>query len=328
MALTNSTLSGNSTAGAEADGGGIYLSGSPLALTNSTLSGNRAADDGGGLFSLSGPAHSFANAIVVGNSAGDAVDDVIANVGHTSTASLFGEVDGGFAPPVTGIAAADVFAQIDPVTGGGQLADNGGPNETIALLDDPANPALDAGDAAAAAGLAFDQRGAGFPRIVDLPGIGATVDIGSFELRLAARVIGQGGNGAETRDGGNNNDQFGGGNGDDTLNGFAGHDRLAGDNGNDVLNGGAGDDELFGGRGNDALTGGSGADRFRLVTPAGTDTITDFEDGLDLIELDGPAGFADLTITPNGDTVVAFGGGAAILTGFAGTLTAEDFVFL
>ena len=298
------------------------------------------------MFFLSGPSHSFVNAIVVGNSAVDTVDDVIANVGATSTASLFGEVDGGFAPPVTGIAAADVFAQIDPVTGGGQLADNGGPTKTIALLDDPANPALDAGDVAAAAGLAFDQRGAGFSRIVDLPGIGATVDIGSFELQLDAAVIGQGGNGAETRDGGNNNDQFGGGNGDDTLNGFAGHDRLAGDNGNDVLNGGAGDDELFGGpgadqlfgeadddlldggRGNDALTGRSGADRFRLVTPAGTDTITDFEDGLDLIELDGPAGFADLTITPNGDTVVAFDGGAAILTGFAGTLTADDFVFL
>ncbi len=53
----------------------------------------------------------------------------------------------------------------------GVAADNGGPTPTVALLDDPANPALDAADPRAAPPT--DQRG--FAR-------DATPDIGAFEL--------------------------------------------------------------------------------------------------------------------------------------------------
>ena len=52
------------------------------------------------------------------------------------------------------------------------LADNGGPTETRALLDD--SPAIDMGNNAA--GLAYDQRGAGFPRVK-----GPQADIGAYE---------------------------------------------------------------------------------------------------------------------------------------------------
>ena len=38
-----------------------------------------------------------------------------------------------------------VFGALDPLTGGGTLADNGGPIPTFALLADPSNPTLDAG---------------------------------------------------------------------------------------------------------------------------------------------------------------------------------------
>ncbi len=62
----------------------------------------------------------------------------------------------------------------------GLLANNGGPTQTIALL--AGSPAIDAGSNALAVDpttgdpLAYDQRGAGFPRIVN-----GTVDIGAFE---------------------------------------------------------------------------------------------------------------------------------------------------
>ena len=70
---------------------------------------------------------------------------------------------------------------LDPVLG--QLADNGGPTLTHALL--PASPAIDAGDNSLAVDengspLVFDQRGEGFDRIVD-----GTVDIGAFESEAA-----------------------------------------------------------------------------------------------------------------------------------------------
>jgi hypothetical protein len=58
----------------------------------------------------------------------------------------------------------------------GPLEDNGGPTQTIAL--GPGSVAIDAGDNAAAAGLITDQRGPGYPRIVN-----GRVDVGAFEVQ-------------------------------------------------------------------------------------------------------------------------------------------------
>lgn len=58
----------------------------------------------------------------------------------------------------------------------GPLGDNGGPTQTIALGS--GSIAINAGNNAAAAGLTTDQRGRGFPRIVN-----GRVDIGAFEVR-------------------------------------------------------------------------------------------------------------------------------------------------
>ena len=61
--------------------------------------------------------------------------------------------------------------------------------------------------------------------------------------------------------------------------------------------GGNGDDLLDGGLGNDSLTGGNGVDRFLLAANSGTDTITDFEDGKDLLKLDSGLTFSQISIT-------------------------------
>lgn len=81
------------------------------------------------------------------------------------------------------------------------------------------------------------------------------------------------------------------------LRGSDGSDRLLGDSSKNSLFGDGGNDRLDSGRGDDLLRGGSGRDTFVLAPHAGTDTILDFEDGLDRIELTGGLSFDQLTIT-------------------------------
>jgi hypothetical protein len=70
LALTDSTLSGNSTTGDAARGGGIFTFSGAVTLTNSTLSGNNTTGDlarGGGIFTFSG-AVTLTNSTLSGNS--------------------------------------------------------------------------------------------------------------------------------------------------------------------------------------------------------------------------------------------------------------------
>ena len=97
--------------------------------------------------------------------------------------------------------------------------------------------------------------------------------------------------------------------GNDTLIGLAGRDILRGGTGNDVLDGREGDDILSGDEGNNSLIGGEGRDLFivrsvpDLATVPETQTIFDFEDGIDRIGLAGNLTFADLEIiSPSSDT--------------------------
>lgn len=73
--------------------------------------------------------------------------------------------------------------------------------------------------------------------------------------------------------------------GDDTLNGLDGNDLLRGGKGNDILNGGNGNDRLRGDAGNDILTGGAGRDRFIFNNRGGNDTVTDYEDEVDRLDV-------------------------------------------
>ena len=104
----------------------------------------------------------------------------------------------------------------------------------------------------------------------------------------------------------------------------------------ETLTGGAGDDTITGLGGDDTLTGGEGADTFVFGSGHGSDTITDFTDGEDLIDLSaftGITGFGDLTVTQNGSNVVInlsgqTGGGTITLQNFTlADLDEEDFVF-
>lgn len=112
--------------------------------------------------------------------------------------------------------------------------------------------------------------------------------------------------GSDTISGNGGNDQIDGGDGGDRLFGQDGADRIEGGAGNDILIGGAGDDTLLGGAGNDDLAaeggrdtldggagsdllrGGAGVDRF--VFNDGLDTIRNFDEAQDVIDLRSFAG--------------------------------------
>ena len=78
-----------------------------------------------------------------------------------------------------------------------------------------------------------------------------------------------------------------GGAGNDTLFGGpgGGDDDMTGGPGNDRLFGGQGNDTLIGGQGDDRLAGGPGADVFVFGPGDGADTVTDFSNGTDRIDL-------------------------------------------
>ncbi|MUG96743.1 carbohydrate-binding protein [Scytonema sp. UIC 10036] len=87
-------------------------------------------------------------------------------------------------------------------------------------------------------------------------------------------------------------------------------ENIIGSSHNDTLVGNAGVNVLNGGGGNDLLIGGNGADRFVLSTGQGTDTITDFSVGQDLLALSNGLSFGQLNIMQANnsiDTWINFG---------------------
>ena len=127
-----------------------------------------------------------------------------------------------------------------------------------------------------------------------------------------------------------------GGGGDDTLYGGpgGGDDTMLGSAGNDRLFGGQGNDRLDGGTGDDALSGGPAGDVFVFTPGHGADTITDFTNSQDRIDLSAfdLTGYNDLTISDGTDGATidlsAHDGGTILLEGFdAANLDAADFLF-
>ena len=113
------------------------------------------------------------------------------------------------------------------------------------------------------------------------------------------------------------------------LTGTSGRDILIGLAGPDVIVGGASGDILIDGAGADTLTGGLGADLFILSADGAVDSITDFERGVDRLDLSAWGRFysADaLTITPTArGAEIRYGQEVLIITTRDGrTLTARD----
>ena len=126
-------------------------------------------------------------------------------------------------------------------------------------------------------------------------------------------------------DGGGGDDKLYGGpdGGDDVLAGGGGSDKLYGGKGNDTLEGGLGHDQLSGGTDNDRLDGGEGDDTFFFNPGGEDDTILDFgngEDKIDLTAFPNIQSVADLVMQEQGDSVVidlsAQGGGIVTLQDF------------
>ena len=165
-----------------------------------------------------------------------------------------------------------------------------------------------------------------------------------------------GDNGDDTLNGGAGSDTLDGGTGGDVLNGGAGVDLASykfssagvaidlalgaasggtatGDTLISIENveGSSFNDTIDGGLGNDWLSGGTGTDTFIFKAGWGSDTVFDFEDGLDMLDLSQSGlAFADLTITQSGsDTIISELGDNTIQLDDTATIdiTQTDFLF-
>ncbi|MEP6484180.1 MAG: choice-of-anchor Q domain-containing protein [Rudaea sp.] len=157
-----STISGNNSG--YLAGGMLVNSGNVAHFSHCTVTNNHAVVTGGGLY-LDGNSHEFIDTLVAGNflTSGAASKDI----GGGPQKTMFGSnnliVSSSIDVPQGTIRDAPMLAA---------LADNGGLTMTHALL--PGSAAIDHG---ASNVDSFDQRGAGFRRVV-----GAAPDIGAFEF--------------------------------------------------------------------------------------------------------------------------------------------------
>ena len=180
LTIVNSTISGNT---ATSFGGGFCHDDYYTTLRNVTITNNTAGTTAGGIWGFMG-ALDFANTIVAGNTARDSRFIEIFT-GYAPVISMGGNLVGdspGDSPNSINYQPTDI-RDTNPLLGA--LSNNGGTTPTHALL--AGSPIIDRGLNALVSPLApvFDQRGTGFPRIVDGNSDGtATVDIGAFEVQL------------------------------------------------------------------------------------------------------------------------------------------------
>lgn len=134
--------------------------------------------------------------------------------------------------------------------------------------------------------------------------------------------------------GGSGKDVLRGGNGNDTLYGSWGDDTLLGDAGNDTIKGGDGKDRIGGGLGNDNLTGGNGSDCFVFGNNFGSDTVKDFDAGVDKLDFSNHSKFEDASdvmgaaLEISGTVYIVDGSASIALEGVGlSDLSASDFIF-
>ena len=97
-----------------------------------------------------------------------------------------------------------------------------------------------------------------------------------------------------------------GGSGDNVIDGGKGRDSIDAGAGDDTVRSDNGADTIKGGEGDDRLTGGARGDTFVFSSNSGDDVITDYEDNLDKIQIDGIFAFVDIDIDQDGaDAVIS-----------------------
>ncbi len=143
--INNSTISGNGGAGIET------YAGARLTVTDSTISGNSGAGvDGGADYA---PSFTFNDSIILGNGGSSIILRSLSSVNFNGS----NIVAGVSATNVIDAAPSSVFASI--ATGGpagaGQLADNGGPVQSIAVA--PGGPAVSNGQVVSGVNFANSQ---------------------------------------------------------------------------------------------------------------------------------------------------------------------------
>jgi hypothetical protein len=202
LTVSDSTISGNSAA----TGGGIWtdtdLATKSTTIKNSTISGNAATASGGGVFNSDGLVV-IAHSTITNNSAAAGAGSGVGSTGNAATRTevlrtiisgnvnsdldLFGGGTNSFQSNGFNLVGSTAASMVEFVETGDiinsnpmleGLANNGGPTMTHLLMDD--SPARDAGGMATAGSGGvplFDQRGAGFDRV-----LGSQIDIGAVEL--------------------------------------------------------------------------------------------------------------------------------------------------
>jgi Ca2+-binding RTX toxin-like protein len=125
--------------------------------------------------------------------------------------------------------------------------------------------------------------------------------------------------GNDNQTGTSGNDIINGSEGSEVLTGLRANDVLNGGDGNDILYGGKGSDTLNGGLGNDTLEGSAGKDVFVLGAGLGVDTIFDFGNRQDTIQLINGLTFGQLSISPgtNG-TLIRLASSGEVLASLTG----------
>jgi parallel beta-helix repeat protein len=214
ITIANSTVTGNVGNG---DGAGLYFYGSDAAILSSTIVGNSADNNTGGVLVTSADVTVTAS-LVGGNTDAGGSGTTATDIGtgiremslgaskHTGRGGGGGKDSGPVAEAggVSAQAAGSVTITsnvingiVDPnlattdgggnhlgvAPGVGALASNGGATQTLALL--PGSGAIDAAGAAVPSfpGNEFDQRGAGYARLVN-----GALDAGAFEVQAVALV--------------------------------------------------------------------------------------------------------------------------------------------
>ena len=256
--LSNVTVEGNSAESVPADGkgGGISVDGGRTEAYHTTITGNSSVS-GGGVFVDRSGIFAASNTLILGNSAGLGAEILVGSTG------VFDDIGGNL---VAGNLAR-VFDVIDGTTGGGALADNGGPVQTVALKARLVNPAIDQGigpvpiDILDVDGNADDDEplpidARGFLRDVEIPGVGNTPDIGAYEIQIVPTP------GPDILLGTSSADNLNPGGGNDLVRGFEGEDFFfLQDGGSDSARGGKDNDSFYFGAAfdqSDVVRGGAG----------------------------------------------------------------------